>query len=55
MNQILEYWIVNADKKVIEQYILNGEHYKLHEKISHGTIQCTVLEGLKIELNSIFG
>ena len=55
LNGISEYWIVDADKKTIEQYILFDEQYKLHEKMTHSTIQCIVLKGLEIELKKIFG
>jgi len=54
LNGIAEYWIVDADAKTIEQYILSGEEYHLREKLLHGTIQCAVLEGLEIELKQIF-
>ena len=54
LNGITEYWIADPDAKTIEQYVLSGEEYWLKEKLSHGTIQCVVLEGLEIELNKIF-
>ena len=55
LNQVSEYWIADADLKTIEQYILEGEKFKLHEKLNHGTIKCSVLAGLEIELNRVFG
>ncbi|MDQ2753573.1 MAG: Uma2 family endonuclease [Bacteroidota bacterium] len=54
-NGVREYWIVDADKKIIEQYILDNEQFRLKEKVSHGTVQCAVLNGLEIELSKIFG
>ena len=54
LNGVAEYWIVDADARVIEQYILEGEKYRLNEKLSHGTIQCYVLTGLEIHLTDIF-
>ena len=54
LNNITEYWIVDADFKTIEQYVLENEKYKLKEKLSHGTIQCKVLMGLEIDLTHIF-
>ena len=54
LNGITEYWIADPDAKTIEQYVLSGEEYSLKEKLSHGTIQCVVLEGLEIELKKIF-
>jgi Uma2 family endonuclease len=29
--RILEYWIVDANNEVLEQYVLNGERYELVE------------------------
>lgn len=54
LNKVSEYWIVDADLKSIEQYVLEGEIYRLNEKLLHGTIRCHVLEGLEIHLTSIF-
>lgn len=54
LNGIMEYWIVDADAKTIEQYILENERYKLKERLSHGTIQCEILKGLEIHLSKIF-
>ncbi len=55
LNGITEYWIVDADLKTIEQYILDNKKYKLKEKLFHGTVQALVLHGLEIELSRIFG
>ncbi len=55
LNGVTEYWIVDADTKTIEQYILENEKYHLREKVAHGTIECVVLQGLEIRLDKIFG
>jgi len=54
LNGVKEYWLVNADKKLIEQYLLDKESFVLTEKIQHGTIRCKVLEGLEIPLQAVF-
>ena len=53
-NGVQEYWIVDADKKTIEQYILEEGDYTLREKLSHGTIQAAVITGLELPLKEIF-
>lgn len=54
LNGVTEYWIIDADKKTIEQYLLEGSDYVLREKLAHGAVQCGVLQGLEIELTAVF-
>ncbi len=54
LNGVKEYWLVDADKKFIEQYILQIDEFELAEKIQHGTVRCKVLVGLVIPLEAIF-
>lgn len=54
LNGVKEYWLVDTDKKVVEQYLLQGEKYSLKEKLSHGTVQCQVLAGLEVPVSAIF-
>ncbi len=54
LNGVKEYWLVDADKKFIEQYILQTDEFELAEKIQHGTVRCKVLDGLVIPLEAIF-
>lgn len=54
LNDVKEYWLVDTDKKSVEQYILEGEVFMLAEKRQHGTIRCKVLEGLEVPLDAIF-
>lgn len=49
-----EYWIINPDKREVEQYILNDKQYELKSKMDHGTVRCAVLQGLEIPLDAIF-
>ncbi|MEN0005854.1 MAG: Uma2 family endonuclease [Bacteroidota bacterium] len=52
---VTEYWIINADKEVVEQYRLNDEQaYELILKASTGTIECLPLEGFGIDIRAIF-
>lgn len=54
LNGVKEYWLVDADKLVVEQYVLENESFVLNEKVQHGTVRCKVLEGLEIPLEAIF-
>jgi Uma2 family endonuclease len=53
---VAEYWIVDADKRTIEQYLLDdgaGE-YHLAEKLGHGDITPRSFPGLAIPLAALF-
>jgi len=54
LNGVKEYWLVDADKKLVEQYVLDNENFVLAEKVQHATVRCKVLEGLEIPLDAIF-
>jgi len=55
LNGVKEYWIVDADKKIVEQYILFGTEYKLKRAYEEGeAIECIVLGGLFVTVSSIF-
>ena len=51
-----EYWIVDADKRTIEQYLLaeGAGEYHLAEKLGHGDITPFSFPGLAIPLASLF-
>jgi Uma2 family endonuclease len=52
---VQEYWIVNAEKKVVEQYLLSGEIYDLHKKLGiEDHIESTVIKGFSIPVAAIF-
>lgn len=54
LNGVQEYWLVNTDKKSVEQYILENDAFVLTEKVQHATIRCNVLAGLEIPVEAIF-
>ena len=54
LNGVKEYWIVDPDKKIVEQYFLEGEVFTLAEKISYATVKCGQIKGLEIPLEAIF-
>jgi Uma2 family endonuclease len=54
LNGVQEYWLVSPDRQEVEQYILEGNVFRLKEKIAHGTVCCVVLSGLEIPVQAIF-
>ncbi|CAN5353276.1 Uma2 family endonuclease [soil metagenome] len=51
---IKEYWIIDAEHEIIEQYFLQNEKYELLLKAKDGTIESVVLPDFKIQIRAIF-
>jgi Uma2 family endonuclease len=51
---IAEYWIIDPERQIVEQYTLRGDEYALAAAISAGTISSVVLAGFQIPLAAIF-
>ncbi len=51
---IREYWIIDAEHEIIEQYFLENEEYELLLKAKDGTIESVVLPDFKIQIRAIF-
>ncbi len=51
---VREYWIVDAEHEIIEQYFLQSEEYELLLKAKDGTIQSVVLPDFKIQIRAVF-
>ena len=51
---VQEYWIVDADKQIIEQYFLQNEQYELLLKAKDGAIESVVLPDFVIPIRAIF-
>lgn len=51
---VTEYWIVDAEKKIVEQYFLQSEEYELLLKAKDGEIESVVLPDFKIPIRAIF-
>ncbi len=51
---VSEYWIVDAEKQIIEQYFLQNEQYELLLKAKDGAIESVVLPNFKIPIRAIF-
>ena len=51
---VQEYWIIDAEKEIVEQYFLQNEQYELLLKSNSGEIGSIVLPDFKIPIQSIF-
>lgn len=51
---VSEYWIINPQEKVVEQYLLKNGKYELEMKAKEGSIYCQAVEGFTITVASIF-
>ncbi len=51
---VAEYWIIDPDAEMIEQYTLRDNDYHLHVKTDTGTVQSTVIEGFAIPVRAVF-
>lgn len=49
-----EYWIVDAEKEIIEQYFLQNEKYELLVKSNSGEINSIALPDFKIPIRAVF-
>ena len=51
---VSEYWIVDAEKEAVEQYILVNGKYQLQANQSDAHISSHVVQGFKIPIRAIF-
>lgn len=51
---ISEYWIVDTDRKTIEQYILKNDEYELSTKSGSGMIKSNAIPGFEIPIAAVF-
>ena len=51
---VAEYWIVDPDTEMIEQYILKGEAYQLRVKTDTGIMRSIAVEGLAVPVRAVF-
>ncbi len=53
-HKVAEYWIIDPDNEVVEQYLLQENRYELNLKSDNGTIKSQVIEGFEIPIRAIF-
>ncbi|OGO36089.1 MAG: hypothetical protein A2Z03_00115 [Chloroflexi bacterium RBG_16_56_8] len=51
---IAEYWIVDPDRQLVEQYSLQGEEYALAATVGEGALTSTVVSGFQVPLVALF-
>ena len=51
---VQEYWIIDAEKEIVEQYFLQNESYELLLKAKDGKIESFALPNFKIPIQAIF-
>jgi Uma2 family endonuclease len=51
---VREYWLIDPESRVVEQYDLMGDVYGLRLKLNAGLLQSRVIEGFEIPVGAIF-
>jgi Uma2 family endonuclease len=51
---IAEYWIIDPDEEILEQYILKSETYELILKSGSGNVRSRAIEGFEIPIRALF-
>ena len=51
---VKEYWIVDADKETVEQYILKSKKFDLTLKANRGLITSKVIKGFEVDIKAFF-
>lgn len=51
---VQEYWIIDPEKKFIEQYQLIDNKYQLIKKTDTGIMKCKAIEGFEVNAENIF-
>ncbi|MFN4146515.1 MAG: Uma2 family endonuclease [Runella sp.] len=51
---VQEYWIIDPDREIAEQYLLEGEKFVLNFKSKEGVIHCQAIAGLDFPVRAIF-
>jgi Uma2 family endonuclease len=51
---VQEYWIIDPDEKILEQYILKDKTYQLHFKANNGSVISSAIAGFQLYLPALF-
>jgi Uma2 family endonuclease len=53
-HEVAEYWIVDPEAEVVEQYVLEGEAYALRMKSGSGVLESVAVEGFAAPVRALF-
>lgn len=51
---VTEYWIVDAEKETVEQYLLQKNKFVLHFKAHKGTVESKAIKGFTADIKAFF-
>jgi Uma2 family endonuclease len=51
---VREYWILDPDREILEQYMAEGGVYRLVQKSATGEVRSAVMEGFCIPIRALF-
>lgn len=54
LHAVGEYWLIDCQQRFVEQYQLDGQVYKLFQKLHAGSIASLVVPGFEIPLAALF-
>lgn len=53
-HSVAEYWIIDADSGFVEQYLIDGDAYRLHVRSNTGSLCSVALAGFVVPVRAIF-
>lgn len=54
LHGVQEYWIVNTEQEAIEQYVLDGNTFRLAQKLKDGLLIAEAVPGFGIRVKEVF-
>jgi Uma2 family endonuclease len=53
-HSVNEYWIIDPDAEIVEQYVLAGDEYELVKKTDSGVLKSATIPGFEIPVRAVF-
>lgn len=54
LHGVQEYWIVDTEQEAIEQYVLDGNTFRLAQKLKDGQLLAEAVPGFSIRVKYVF-
>ena len=54
LHGVQEYWIVDTEQESIEQYVLEGNSFRLAQKLKDGLLTAETIPGFSIQVKAVF-